>query len=287
MELIGVRVRKPYKKNEKCYALQYHCDITDCPLRAQNECIHVEMLDRCTYGSVGRVTGWTPRAKKYSAFLKEWQQKAKENPITQPKERKIAFIGGYVWLPYVHMDHLNGKSKGIVFERYSHALSDIDLPFMPRGCFTPETIVKLVEFRPQALFGGTITHYFDEVVPRFLADLQEIDPELFENALSLKPEIEEIAAIARRYPVRLGWLNDIGWYGEAKIDDRKCFVDTNNIRFTLANIKQFPDSIGVIKVTVKLPPETLVYPDPANSLYIRLMKRARKDNAIVEKTESK
>ena len=282
MELIGVRVIRPYQKNKRCYALQYSCDVADCPLLAKNQCINVGMFDRCVYGRVNRVNGWTPRAKKYSSFLKKWQQKVKDNPISEPKGKKVTFIGDYVWLPYSFMNHLDGKKQGIIFGRYSGAFLTGGVGFMLREHFTPEMIVKLVEFRPQALFGGTITSYFDEIVPRFLNDLRETALTLFNDALMLKPEIEGIALMARPVPVSLGWLRKIDWTGKASIDKQDCFIHTTRIRFNLNSIDRFPNSIGEIEVMVELPPETLVYPDSTKYRYMQLMNRARKEGAIVD-----
>ncbi len=282
MELIGVRAIKPLRKSKRCYALQYFCDV-DCPLRKRNQCINAAFLGRCVYGKVTRTDGWTPRAKKYNLFLKEWRQKEKENPISQPKESRVTFIGDYVWLPYSFMNNVDGLRQGIIFKAYSGFMGT-GINFMLQEHFTPETIVKLVEFRPQAVFGGTITSYFDEIVPRFLADLWDVAPALYDDALALKPEIEEITAVANRDPIELGWLNETGWYGKATIYGLDCFIyDLDNIKFTLDGISEFPDATGGAEVSVGLPPETLVYPDPANSRFIQLMRRARRAGAVVGK----
>ena len=111
-ELIGIRMFKPYAKSDKAYASKYYChkDV-DCPLKDDGECLNATFLKTCVYGYVNRVTGWTQRARKYHAFVREWTQKAKDKPIKGPKRNGITFIDDYVWLPYSHMNHVDGRDR--------------------------------------------------------------------------------------------------------------------------------------------------------------------------------
>lgn len=280
MELIGVRLITRLKKSDKAYVLQYYCNKTDCPLLAKGQCINVDVFKRCIYGKVTRVDGWTERAKKYRSFIKEWREKEEQYQIEEPKQRRVTYIGDYVWLPYSHIN-MQDRRDGLVFESYSHIFSSGEPCFMRRSGFTPEAVVKIAEFRPQAVFGGEITAYAKEIVPKFLSDLMEVDPSLFARAAELKPEIVEIAEKFSRQPVSFGWLQSIKWSGNAEIDGKPCFVySMGYVDFKLDGISEFPDAIGEVEVQVTLPKETMVYLDPGHYTYMRIMNRARKDGEI-------
>ncbi len=283
-ELIGIRLYKAQSKSKKAYALKYYCgeDIS-CPLKERGECLNASFLKKCIYGSVREVTGWTQRARKYLAFVREWEKKAGDNPIKSTNHNSIMFIGDYVWLPYSHMNNIDGRDRGIIFHSYTGLFLN-GAPFMRRRYFTPEMVVKLVEFRPQAAFGGTITKYANESVPRLLADLQARFPSIYEEVLKLKPEIAVTVLAGKNAPMKLGWLINSGYGGDAIIDEKECYVysSTKSVEFKLTGISEFPESIGEVKVNVKLPPETPVYISPDRYNYMKIMNQARKQEAIIE-----
>lgn len=280
MELIGVQVGTPWKKSDKAWAKQYFCNVDDCSLRAQNQCINTLVFRWCKYGKVTKVTGWTKRARKYGQFMREWKEKREQYPIINPEER-ITFIGDYVWLPYSHMNMVDGEKQGIPFEAYSGFFQSGEPAFMRQDLFTPEMVVRLVEFRPQAVFGGTITSYVTEALPRFLADLREVAPSIYHQARQLKPEIVDITAKAEHKPVSLGWLKSIGWSGKATINDLPVFVySSGEVKFELESSKDFPDAIGGAEVNVTLPPKMEVYLDPTHYKFVAMMNKARKDGEI-------
>lgn len=284
MDLIGIRVIEPWDKRDKCYALQYYCGQADCPLREQGQCINVGLFKRCSLGKVTRTTGWTRRARKYKSFLREWRQKRDDGgyAIGSPDD-KLTFIGNYVWLPYAHINHEDAERiPGITFETYSGFFKSGEPQFMRRDLFTPETVVKLVEFRPRAMFGGVITSYEKESVPKFLRDLWEVAPSIYHQARQLKPEIAEIRALADREPVRLGWLKSIKWHGYATIEDRDGFLHSDgDFKVTVDELSEFPNVVKPFEVSVYYPDDMAVYPDPKNHEFLRLMERARKDGAVL------
>lgn len=283
METIGIEIREPSKRSKRAYALIYKCEASDCPLRQKNQCTRATMFgDPCPHGKVERVSGWTKRAKKYSKFVKEWKAKAKANTISGPSAKRVTFMGDWVWLPYSHMNHIHGKKKGILFDRYA-GLGTTGSPFMRREDFTPEMVIKLVEFRPHAIMGGVISAYVDESVPKFLADLQKAAPELFEQAAELKPEIVTIARKATQRPVRLDFLQIIGWYGHAKIDGKVCFVySTDTVEFKyIESLAEFPTASD-IRVKASLPGDTPVFIDPEDYKYMLIMNKARELDGFAE-----
>jgi hypothetical protein len=83
-------------------------------------------------------------------------------------------IGDYIYLHYAHIN----MNEGVPFLAKSYLFSS-GMPFLLKKDFTLENIIKMIKFRPQALFGGEITEYQQKTVPLFLQHLQLKYPELF------------------------------------------------------------------------------------------------------------
>lgn len=56
--------------------------------------------------------------------------------------------------------------------------------------FTPEFIVELIKYRPEALMGGEITSYQKKEVPKFCNQLKRYMPDMFEKVKEIYPEVE-------------------------------------------------------------------------------------------------
>jgi hypothetical protein len=122
-----------------------------------------------------------------------------------------------------------------------------------------------------------------EILPRFAFDLHEYDPGLFNAVAAIKPEIILLKDNANRKPVRLDWLTQRGWSGKAVINGLDCFVySRGHVEFKIDKLSEFPDAIGEIEVDVTLPGDTPVYPDATNYKFMRLMNKAKEENAFVE-----
>lgn len=305
--LIGVKVFLPRKKSEKCYALKYSCTSESCPFLARGECIQVMMFEHCVYSWVDRVNGWTPRAKAYNSFLEDWRKEAKKYSIKAPSYKGVERVGDYYWLPYSHMDHVDGERQGIPFEAYS-GFMQAGSPFMPAERFTPEMVVKLVEFRPTALLDGrAIPAYYEESVPRFLNDLRTAFPDIYAKALELKPEIAEIANKNCAIAVKLSWLTrrDLSldcWIRGVKA---RVYGSLNSVRFEecdelVSDVVQSPlftqgesqdffivDPLGFlegatnVEIHCKLPGDTLVWLDEHRTgRFMRIRQLAERKGAV-------
>lgn len=144
---------------------------------------------RCAYGVVSHESGFTTRAMK----SREWVDKRREkyepwlNKLTSASS-VIADVGDYVYLPYSHMN----MNKQVPFLAHS-ALFLSGSPFVLKSDFTIDTIIKMCEFRPQAMMGGEIRTYQTEVVPEFLKHLYEHRRELFNELCKRYDRAKKIA----------------------------------------------------------------------------------------------
>lgn len=92
---------------------------------------------------------------------------------------KALDANNYVYVPVAHLkNYVNSLDIGSKYDK-----------FIPRDRFTAKMIVDIANFRPEALFGGVITSYQKEEVPKFLKSLKEVFPELAEEACKLDPSL--------------------------------------------------------------------------------------------------
>lgn len=180
------------KANDKSECEVVSCSNQDnCALYKRGECAMLALMNArsCPYGKRTFEYGPTKRASKLYKWVSEREEKYKDYlwKLTQYK-RKLAVIGEYVFLPYSHMN----MNKDIPFASHGHFLSS-GSHFITLNEFTPELILKMISFRPQALMGGEITSYQKEEVPKFVTHLREELPEIFAKVVALDPAVEKIA----------------------------------------------------------------------------------------------
>lgn len=166
----------------------------NCGLYARGECAFLAFLSwsKCPYGLFRKETGYTKRANAYYSWVTKREEEYKDvRGKLKGHTDMLAVIGDYVFLPYPHMD----MNESIPFLAQGGAFRHGN-NFFPKEHFTVENIIKICNFHPQAMFGGEITSYQKEVVPKFIKHLSEIIPELFAD---LCKEYEPAQEIADRY----------------------------------------------------------------------------------------
>lgn len=185
--------KQPANTKAECQTI--YCTNTDCPLLANKQCqIVASMFEpTCPYGSLRVERGPTKRARSFRSWIKEQKEKYKDVPYLNRSDKKLAFIGSYVYLPYAHMY----KCPDITF-----AKGMISACFLCRDNWTVATVAKLVTYRPRAMFGGEITDYQKNIVPRFLTHVREADPSLWDAFVAEYPAFD----IVPNYVGRLAYL---------------------------------------------------------------------------------
>lgn len=163
------------------------CCLSDCPLRNLGTCAIRRGLfgGSCPYGSMQRVEGPTRRANSFLKFESDAKKKFPDVPYLNRPPEKMAFVGEYVYLPYSHMN-MNDDVWGNTTSNLFKSGSD----FICKEKWTLETVVSIINFRPEALFGGEIRAYQKESVPKFLTHLRECDPNMWSALVAKNPHLD-------------------------------------------------------------------------------------------------
>lgn len=200
------------KKNERAEFRQIHCSCESCPLRANRQCVQIAFMGRrCPYGTFHTESGPTQRARGYYSWTSEREKIAREHGWLSVAAHKMAFIGDYVFLPYSHMN----MNKDIPF---------VYGTFLKREDWTIENVLTLIDFKPQALFGGTISSYRTEQIPLFISHIRECDKDMWAKLIAVRPALNTepsyvgrkallrtlaypitISPYDNRYPVSWSW----------------------------------------------------------------------------------
>lgn len=190
MQIIHMYVNEPtIFKDKRATKTTISCSLAGCPLRAKGQCIALNYNSACLYGKRQTTLGYTSRASKYRTWVNAAKQEAAAYPQLTSAEEKISFVGDYVWLPYTHMNHIDGEKIGLKFHAYSGAFMGNGVPFMSAREFTVDIIIKLVSFRPRSLMGDVID--LREQVTKFVKDLAEVRPDLYQAAVERLPRLAE------------------------------------------------------------------------------------------------
>lgn len=168
----------------------------NCSFFAGGTCLKVRSFGGgCNLGTIERHRGYTSRAKKYYQFKEKWRTHEKYDKLDFPKKKLGLIDGKVVFLyPYVHFKradngqiHLEDPLIGVGNYQFSYEE------------FTPELISRIVTFRPRAMMGGVIDSYQEETVPLFLAHLEEVLPDRYQEFIRQYPELNiKISYIGRK-----------------------------------------------------------------------------------------
>lgn len=202
------------KKSERATYSEILCSCESCPLRAKRQCVQISIFrSYCPYGDYRTESGPTQRAGSYYGWVRDKQEQAKQHGgwlVTATN--KLAFIGEYVYIPYSFAD-------------MCEAVLPRKRPFLKREDWTLEAVLKLIDFRPRALFTSeVIKDYQKESVPLLIAHIRELDPDMWQQLIAARPELDvapnyvgrkailktlaapiSIPAYDNRYPVPWVW----------------------------------------------------------------------------------
>lgn len=179
MEKIGAWIRDPrnniFKGMSKRAALyQLFCESpSDCDLlQKENSCLHCGAMTYCKFGRKSGTEGPTRQARSFSSTLSKWRQD-NEHVIDKLESlrayNRIFRVKNEYYLPYSFM------TKSAFLRDYpleSVWVKDDDL--------TTELLNKICTARPYGM-GGVIADYQAKEVPKFIADLSQHYPEIFDR----------------------------------------------------------------------------------------------------------
>lgn len=174
------------KASEKARCDIIRCSQKDCPLRTNKQCILKTVIGQanCPYGKFTVEYGFTRKARKYYDWIKERKEKYANIPCLKFPTKKLAFIGDYVYLPYAHIT----MCKEIPFLTHANIMSS-GTPLIKKEHWNIQTVLTLLNFKPQAFFGDTITTYQTEEIPLFISHLREEDKDMWKQLIKEKPEL--------------------------------------------------------------------------------------------------
>ena len=193
-------------RSKKSWVEIYFCPHRDeCPAFKNGECVcyNLGILHRCPYAKKYYKEGVTKRSSNYYSFINsaklvfdtEYEKIGKKISglyhISLLGDKKVVFLP---------LSHLNNYVNPILNELHMEKEE-----FIATEHFTPENINKLLNFHPEALFGGEITTYQKEEIPKFVRDLKIYFPELFNECVKgtrFEEKIETINHVGRKALVK-------------------------------------------------------------------------------------
>lgn len=186
-DLSGPHIFFKPKANERATAYVVNCSNSEnCSLFKIGQCVARKFSiggQDCVYGRQSVYTGFSRRSKSFRNWISE--QRIKYNGVGSLKcpTSKMAIIGDYVYLGYGFIS-IN-KDVPFFFGSGYHKGDN----FIKLSDFTIPNIIKIVDFRPQAILGGEIREYQREEVPQFLSNLRENFEELYKELLKVYPRL--------------------------------------------------------------------------------------------------
>lgn len=179
MEKIGAWIRDPknnlFKGMSKRAALyQLYCESpAECDLlQKENTCLHCGAMTYCKFGRKNGTEGPTRQAQSFGSTLSRWRKDNEGflNKLDSLRAyNRIFRVKDEFYLPYSFM-----AKTGLVSDcpLESEWIKDADL--------TTELLNKICTARPCGM-GGVIPDYQGKQVPKFIADLNQHYPEVFER----------------------------------------------------------------------------------------------------------
>lgn len=186
------------KKETPLEASVVTCDMCHgCSYYKDKTCLNIRSISAigCQFGQVKTVKGYTSKSKNYINFRKKWEEHEAYNQLSTPATKKLGLIGNTVVFPYSYITIIEEDGK---IKLNSPVFMGKKLFYIPLEKFTPELIFRICSFKPSALMGGVISAYQEEVVPSFIAHLNELLPNLYREFITQYPEYDkEISHIGR------------------------------------------------------------------------------------------
>jgi hypothetical protein len=174
---------KSGKSDRAQYWVYRCCNKDNCAAYRSGKCFMHNGLwgQRCPYGNTISETGFTPRAAGYGKFLGDAKEKYRDYAYKLSDVKFPCIIGDYV---HIGLPHLKNYVNPIKEELIGESL-------IKRDNFTPEFVLYLIRYRPQALMGGEITSYQREEIPRFISQLKKHMPEVYAKVVALDPSVAD------------------------------------------------------------------------------------------------
>lgn len=138
------------------------------------------------YFYISSVQGFTKKAKKYKElYYNMIEQYPDKHNIASKLNGKLKPYGDYVYINIEFLDnYVNPWRPDFFYNKF----------FIKKSDLTVDAIISLINYKPQAAFGGTITHYRNTEIPALLLDLKIEFPQLYQDLMAASPVAAEIGS---------------------------------------------------------------------------------------------
>ena len=246
-------------RNSRASCTVIWCKLADCPLLASGACMWRPPLGwtRCPYGRVATEEGPTKRAQSCGDWIRNRQELHPGVGDVGYPAKRMALVGDYVYLPYVHAD----MNKSVPFLEHSGVFTSGTF-LISREFWTLETVLAILDFRPQAMMGGEITSYQKDEVPLFLLHLRETDATMWAALIAVRPELDTVPnhvgrkALLRTLTPPIKWVSNHKypvvwrWDGEFVVTTSKDAYSSTwgNLKLESLELRARPETNAVVVV---------------------------------------
>lgn len=188
-------------RNEKAQMTAIYCDnYENCDAFKAGCCVSIDPFNRCSHGRINRQTGYTRKARAFKQWIDEKKEfiKSQIAPNLKSPRDRIYRIGDRYYFPYSFMDgaEFDTSSKDKPFSRELV----ISNKWVDAKDVTADLLNKICLAIPRTVFeSAEIKDYQQKIVPKFVNDLHEHYPDLFELLTpENKARINDINHIGRK-----------------------------------------------------------------------------------------
>jgi hypothetical protein len=209
------------KKNDHAQLNLMTCSISEkCPLFAKNQCMNSSGLySRCIFGRKRAIGGPTGRARGLNKWISDYEKEYAsvwDKSFSATLDR-LTLIEDWVWVPYSHAT----MNNAVPFKDHAGEWIGGGSSWIKKEDFTPANIRSIILFRPQALFGGEISGYQREEMPKFVLHLAEVFPDLYEQTFNQFPELAPYRQFVAKKVGRKAYVKTLKQGCSVYLDDDK------------------------------------------------------------------
>jgi hypothetical protein len=195
---------------------EIYCDRSEqCSFYKEGKCLRCRsfLAPTCKFGRNSITKGYTSRAKKYNEFKSKYKNDEVYGKLEYPT-RLAAVIGDTL---YMNLKFTLVRKKRDEEKTYSRCYRCVDgyeiseVGFSNGSCFIPfaditnDLLYGIFSYNPQAMMGGVITKYQEEVVPEVLQDLKKVAPDIYNKFIAEYPKYD----IATNYIGKKAYVNSL------------------------------------------------------------------------------
>lgn len=201
MKKINVMLYGGFDKKTKNRAEIVYCDKCDnCSFYKKGTCLNVTcfLSERCKFGKISYVSGYTQRAKKRYTFDAQYKNDELYGALKHPTDWRVGRIEDIILfnLTYAICDKQRWSFNEWVdtdtFETRECGFATGTYSYVPLKELTSDILNDILSYRARSMMGGTIRDYQAKIVPNVLFELSKMLPDVYDKLINDYPEYKEI-----------------------------------------------------------------------------------------------